>query len=517
MIFATLLILVSESKVFASFDFLESISTASFVFQHNALPLNLSFSSFAKNDEVIGRKIREIDFTTSYNYPFGKSSLTFKFDGSARTENAANARTLNAGVLSILPINDFLRFTQDVNFEVQRLSGTVYTADNSGIDLSGELSIGREDRGLKIYHLLDKKRLISKNLDGVRYSLTLPDRGIKAIGRAEYEVSNYEITGLRDNSIRRGGELNLSAGKGKLEASVSARLWDYRYAISRTRDRTEGEISVATSSDFHIAGGTAHLGFSTGGEFSTYHTISLWEKRIHHEAMGSYSLRWYHASFRIRINRAFFPEAKPDDRDERIIESSVGLKGYPILNSLLDLELGVRQNDFVFVRSERSANTRTRKIYFIRTGYFYDQGVKIKGTGELAAYYTLYRFRESRDMLLRYIDMNLDMEKTFTTTTLRLALRQKLSDYGRYFEAVYYRRSRSSETWFSTEVLIHVREGFNLNLHMRNYVRVEMNGVFPESRVGLQLEGSALRVGFDSVVREGHKYLTFSLNFERGF
>ncbi len=516
MLASILIVILSETKFFASFDLLESLSSASIMYQRTNPTSALTFSSFSKNDLLISRRIREISLNTALFYALGRSRVKFSFEGTDRMENDSKAKTFLAGVNSILPFG-FGRFSNEAKFEVQRLSGTIYSADNSGVTINSGLEIGSDSSGVGFYANMDRKRLINKRLYGVRYNLTLLNSTLHSSGKSEYEINSYELAGIRDTGYRKGGELELGFHKKHIQLVAKGHLWDYRYAVTTTRNHIDKTAESQATAELPIVDGNLRLSFSTGIDLTQFSTISLWQRRIFHQIEANYTLGWYYAHFRAVINRLFFPPLKPDDRDERIVESSVGLNNYGIGHSVLNLSLGVKQNDFVFIRSERSANTRTRKTYFVRSSYDFSGPVTVSANGELAAFYTLYRFRESGDMLLRYLDMSVEVEKNIGLTGVRFQVREKLSDYGRYFESVYYRRSKSYETWVSAALLIRLTESFNLKLHAESYTRKELMRVYSETKIGLGGKNEHVNLDFSMVRRGEKRFPVLSLSFQRGF
>ncbi len=511
-----LLIILSGGRFFTSFDIFENLSTASFMYQQDTSNLSFNISSFSKNDELIGRRIRQMSFFLSTVHNLRSSVLKFYLNGSDRKENRSTAQELQFSVSSSTPILKNLNLANDVTFDVQQLGGAVYTADNSGVSINTDIDWQTDGGSAELYLRMDNRKLIQRRLHGLKFSARFA-RTIHLDGRAEYDINSYELAGTRDTEFRKGGEFTSKFNRGLTTISINANAWKYHYLKTSTRNRMETSIDFSLNSQLNLGESRANIELSNSISRNDLPSISLWERELDRHISVKYFYQHFEGKFRVSLKRYYYPPMKPDDRDERLIESSVSLNNYSMMSGLLDIELGVRQNDFLFVRSERSANTRKRRIFFVRTGYQYDGVLHVDASNELAAFYTLYRFDAANDMLLRYIDLNVDISKKFSITELNLSLRHKLSDYGRFFENVYYRRAISREYWMKGRILIGKLDGFNLNLHMENYIRSERVGKYKESRAGFELSNNTVRLGLTSVRRTDRHYLTFSLTFERGF
>ncbi len=512
-----IIIAISSGRLFASFDLFENLSAASFIYQHDTSSMSISLSSFSKNDWLVNRRIRQLEFLTSFRHRIGIAGMEFRLVGSERRENMALAREMKFDAISSVSIRQNLEFNNDVQFDLQKLGGAVYTADNSGVSIDSRLGWSSEEQSASLYTRMDNKRLITRALHGVQFSSKWQHIGLNINGKAEYETNSYELAGVRDREFRKGGELSSQFSNPSVTVEVNAGAWDYAYLKSRTRNHFVKSLDVTAKSQLDWGASAMNIEFSSGLNDNTLSTISLWEKIRSHTLQLNYTHGEFVGRFRASIKRFYYPSVKPDDRDERLIETSVALLKHPIWNSFLDIELGVRQNDFVFVRAERSANTRRRQIYFIKTGYAYNGPIEVKASNEVTAFYTFYRFDPAHDMLLRYIDMDIDISRKFNFTVLNISVRHKLSDYGRFFEDVYYRRSASREYWIDWGVLITRVYGFNLNLRMENYMKAERISKYMESKISVTFQKRDEKFGLSWVNRNGRKFLTMSLSFERGF
>lgn len=165
--------------------------------------------------------------------------------------------------------------------------------------------------------------------------------------------------------------------------------------------------------------------------------------------VGSFDLHGH-----LNIKRFDYPQGeRPDDRDERIMES--------LFESKIDLEkvkvntsLSARRQDLVFLKGLRSASTRTTDHFKI-TSYIIPETMEMTFRWEISAFYSIFRFKPENNILLRY----LELESKLGKGPVKIDLRSKWQDQGRYVKDLkgkwsYARVKKSAEMWGTLSVLI---------------------------------------------------------------
>ncbi|MGB9589902.1 MAG: hypothetical protein ACPL68_03360, partial [Candidatus Hydrothermia bacterium] len=191
----------------------------------------------------------------------------------------------------------------------------------------------------------------------------------------------------------------------------------------------------------------------------------------------------------------------PNDRDDRTLSVVMGVLA--AINSNLMAEAGflARNQDLVFLQSERSHETRHQDRYALFGKCAWEGPLAVEFRCEISALYNTYRFNPQDNLLIRFYENVLFLKsQRFQSVT-----RFRLQDHGGYVGGIYYPSSYSREFWFQPSFRVFSLGATEIFLMARYYIRdegergdrtrtLEEEGIGLGTRKGGMLEGRVLLV-----------------------
>ena len=295
----------------------------------------------------------------------------------------------------------------------------------------------------------------SKSFYDLSLSGTFPERGFISLSPKFYaSAGNYSLNRL-NSSATIGGELGLT-----LRTTIAGTRWEW--GLSRglgARDFREyqGDEREAWAS----------ASFSARKDFPGGHGIYL-------------------RSLIIREGYDYPQGFLPNDRDDRTLSVITGVR--TLLNPALVAELGflARNQDLVFLRSERSHETRNQDRYALFGKCAWSGPVAVEFRCELSAVYNTYRFNPQDNLLIRFYENALFLKGQRIQSVARL----RLQDHGGYAAGIYYPSTFSRELWFQPSFRLFSIGGTGIFMMARYYLRDERergewNRTLEEQGIGL--------------------------------
>jgi len=153
--------------------------------------------------------------------------------------------------------------------------------------------------------------------------------------------------------------------------------------------------------------------------------------------------------------------------------------------------------------------------------------LELRAGVDIVALYSLYRFDQNRNLLIRYAQAEFALFYPDSGGVLSVVLRGRLQDQGGYVEEgemwYFLRKSRARESWVYPSVRILRVKGFRLFGDIGFYERlsapVERTLLLTASEkfFGLRLEGPGLEAYYRRHRRGDDSFSSFSLLIERRF
>jgi len=443
-------------------------------------PGNLYFLSALRDerDYLIGRK-------SFYHEGFLRQSFNFLGDTGAVSLSASRKKQGGAGYtateasggialfLAASP-REGLRITSLSQMESRGYSSHGNYQDNSGI---------REDLGIEL-----------------SYPLLQGDLGL--VGEAR------PLNGERSLSARP----RILIGPGSVSADISA---GESYYLTVSGEESKSFYDVSLSGAFpevgflsllprlYTSGGnyslnrlnsSASLGGELGARLRTALGATRWEfgltrglgERDFYEYRGDEREVWARADF--SVNREFsggsraylrswisrtgydYPQRfLPNDRDDRTLSAITGVRA--TMRPGLTIELGflARNQDLVFIRPERSHETRCQDRYALFGKCAWAGPISMEFICEISAVYNTYRFSPQDNLLIRFYENAMLLKAQAIQSTVRF----RLQDHGGYAGGIYYPSSFSREFWFQPSLRVFSIGSTGVFLMGRSYLREE--------------------------------------------
>jgi len=230
----------------------------------------------------------------------------------------------------------------------------------------------------------------------------------------------------------------------------------------------------------------------------------------------------------ISLSRYSYPQGiRTDDRDLRNSECLLKLSFPPECWGRLSASFSYSGKDLLYVRSERSYNTRRNEEYRLGFTYGNEPPLELRAEIDIVALYSLYRFDQNRNLLIRYALAEFNLFYPDSGGIFSVCLRERLQDQGGYVAEggrwYFLRKSRARETWVYPSVRIIRVKGFGLYGDIGFYERlsapVERSLVLTafEKFFGLRLEGPGVEAYYRRHRRGYDSFSSFSLLIERRF
>ncbi|RKZ01996.1 MAG: hypothetical protein DRQ10_01040 [Candidatus Hydrothermota bacterium] len=522
---ALVITLAYNGRVFSSFSLLKDIEVASFLVEKNYQNWNWSFSSFSKNDHFLARKVRELTLKVSLNRPLRFGLLNLETEGQIDKDNLIEQRRIRLTANLNAKPKSWAKIEQSTSLEALKLLHDMSVKDNSGFEVAGRVTLGKPFASLDITGKAERRPILEKIKRGFSANFAYNPIGLEGYIRFEKADFSYELAGGTNHerhTVKEGAatwKRTHPFGSFNLSVNVSER--SINFVREPLRDRLEQSLSFKNSLkftdnafipiDFSFFMGLVKRKYPNAGVLEIDSTRGL-EVLLDLQSMK--------LGYSIELQRTTFPSGgSADDNDEREIEFYVEGGDYLILRNLkTKIRMGVKQNDFVFIKSERSANTRQRKSFSLNVGFESDGKWTIRANYKLSAHYLRYKFAQDKDMLLRDFDVDVKVLRPFRHIETGLAVRLKYSDRGNISELVYHRQRVTKEYWIGPELLIKTNFGFNFKISSYGYFRKVYDRLdFVERSLSFSLLGDNVQVEYSLNRRNDLRFNTFTLEYKRGF
>ncbi len=405
-----------------------------------------------KTERVISSFIKSKTFTNNNGFYFtgrlGRSSGSFK---------------------------TFLR----LNYDLRKITQQRY------IFLEGTLSTGRlklslSSQGLKdVYPLSKKTEVKSRRGLGTAVNIITPLHGVTLLLSGRINGLSYQRESSKSNITTEAfGIFNISRKVFNWDASLAyyhgQKLVDYR------------------KSPFDESIEERDLTFTLIGLIRNISSTTI---------KGNFNLK-----------RTNYPQGeRPDDRDERLMETSVEshirFHGLILISKLI-----ARRQDLLFLRGLRSASSRTTDHYKISSTVVPGLPYNLTFRWEISALYSIFRFKPENNILLRY----LEFETKGGDSLLGISFKIRWQDQGRYQKELnrgwsYLRTRISRELWSNLSLLIFHMGNVKLYIKEQVYFRKQRSPdggsiyMMHEYRHLAYIQGNGLTANFGVVKRRGEK------------
>ena len=159
----------------------------------------------------------------------------------------------------------------------------------------------------------------------------------------------------------------------------------------------------------------------------------------------------------------------PNDRDDRTLSAIMGVR--TMISPGLVTEVGflARNQDLVFLMSERSHETRHQDRYALFGKCAWAGPLALEFRCEISAVYNTYRFNPQDNLLIRFYENALLLK----SQRIQSIARFRLQDHGGYAGGIYYPAIFSREFWFQPSFRVFSVGGTGIFLMGRYYLRDE--------------------------------------------
>ncbi|MEO0180049.1 MAG: hypothetical protein ABIM74_03075 [candidate division WOR-3 bacterium] len=162
----------------------------------------------------------------------------------------------------------------------------------------------------------------------------------------------------------------------------------------------------------------------------------------------------------------------PDDRDDRALFSVIGLRMSLRPNLLAEMGFTARSQDMVFLKPERSHETRHQEKYSMFGRCAWGGPISLDFRAEVSAVYNTYRFNPQANLLIRFYENAL----YFKTRRFQSSTRFRLQDQGGYAAGIYYPSAFSREIWLQPLLRVFNIGETGMYVAGRYYIRDEDDG-----------------------------------------
>ena len=496
---------------------------------------SFSFKLSTKSDRILSRGSKKIGMFVTLARNLGNDTLFLDLSGEHSKETrgtSSNSSTGGRVGLSLFRVLYAFMTRLGGAYEKTSYSGSSGELDNSGFILKFSLEGGPLSE-LKLR--LEKRKVNSMAVGAVRAALPMGHIGSAAL-TASYEREYYSLEGAQDarNRARAGLKFlrDVAVMPLSLHFFLDSRAGFFRRKMEFMADRTEIGGSGGCSVKANLGKVFLKLEFENGIGLSDFINFEgderLSRRRAYFEARFPLLQFSIQTKGEISLSRYSYPQGiRTDDRDLRNSEGLLKLSSPPKRWGRFSASFSYSGKDLLYVRSERSYNTRRNEEY--RLGFTYDKKppLELRAKVDIVALYSLYRFDQNRNLLIRYALAEFDLFYPDSGGFLSLVLRGRLQDQGGYVEEgekwYFLRKSRARENWVYPSVRIIRVKSFRLYADAGFYERlsapVEKTLVLTafEKFFGLRLEGPGVEAYYRRHRRGYGSFSSFSLLIERRF
>ena len=495
---------------------------------------SFSLTLSTKSDRILSRGSRKLGMFVTLARGLGDDTLYLDLSGEHDRETRGSSTSSSAGGragLSLLSVLQMFSMRLGAAYERASYSGSSGELDNSGLILNFSLQGGPISE-LKVR--MEKRRVNSVAVGAVRAAL--PVASGSAALTASYEKEDYSLEGTSDTRNRGKADLrfvrDIQVFPFSLHFYVDSRAGLFRRKREFVSDRTEIGGSAGGTLNAKLGKVFLRFEFENGIGLSDFINFDGDERLSRRRAC--FEARFPFFRFRVQtkgevsLSRFSYPQGvRTDDRDLRNSEGTVKLLFPTERWGRFSASFGYSGKDLLYVKSERSYNTRRNEEY--RLGFTYDKEppLELRAGVDIVALYSLYRFDQNRNLLIRYAQAEFALFYPDSGGVLSVVLRGRLQDQGGYVEEggmwYFLRKSRARESWVYPSVRILRVKGFRLFGDIGFYERlsapVERTLLLTASEkfFGLRLEGPGLEAYYRRHRRGDDSFSSFSLLIERRF
>ncbi len=299
------------------------------------------------------------------------------------------------------------------------------------VSLNADFSVGN-----KYYLTVSGEE--SKSFYDFSLSGTFPGTGFLILSPKFYASGgNYLLNRLNSN-LALGGEMGLGLG-----ITLAGTRWEWGLAKGL---------------------GARNFYEYQGDEQETWARVNFSARKDFPGGHGLYLRSWI-----IRTGYDYPQGFLPNDRDDRTLSTIMGLRSTVSQGLAAEFGFLARNQDLVFLRSERSHETRHQDRYTLFGKCAWAGPLSIEFRCEVSAVYNTYRFNPQSNLLVRFYENALFLK----SERIQSIARFRLQDYGGYAGGIYYPSSFSREFWFQPSFRVFSIGATGIFLMARYYLRDE--------------------------------------------